>query len=309
VDLIIALLIFVISLIVLVKAAEYFIKASVRIGFFFGIPDFIIGITLVSIGTSLPELAASISAMLKGSSEVVSATIYGSNISNILLIFGLMATLYGGLKVRKDFLNGDLKYLLLSTFFLLFASLDGKIILWEGVLFVIFYGIYCAYALTTTREVSGLPNHESSLFNHVFTFFGAIIMIYFSSDYLVKSLLSISGTLGLGNEIIAATALALGTSLPEVTVALQAMRRGSAALVIGDVVGSNIFNTWFVIGVSSFMGNITVPLNFFIIGAPFLLGATFLYWMFAKDGKINKFEGMFFLLLYVVFIVKTLNLI
>ncbi len=309
-------IVFVISLYVLIKASEYFIDSAIEVGLVSGIPSFIIGVTIVSAGTSLPELASSIVAVLRNSSEIVVGNVVGSNIANIFLVAGIPAILCKRLLVSRENIKLDLLLLLGSALILTAMIWDGVFTLPEAILCVAGIVIYMTYIVKAEKARSKLNEKaikderteeekkeaKWAIFKALIIIVVCSLVIYLSAKYTVESIIKLSEILGIGQEIIAASALALGTSLPELAVSVLATRKGEADIVVGNIIGSNIFNTLAVMGISALFGTLIIPGSILRFGLPVMLIATLLFIFTLYDKKITRLEGWIAVSLYVLFI-------
>ena len=305
---------FIISLAVLIKAADYFTDSAIKLGTILGLPQFIIGVTIVSIGTSLPELASSISAVLKGVTDVVVGNVVGSNIANILLVIGLAAVLSkkGRLEVTRNLINLDLPLLAGGGIILMLMVLwDGRVTSGEGILALIGYSIYIHYTLRHKekkgKEKERVKKGKLNWKIILGLVFGAIF-IYYGANYAIESIIKISEILNIGTAVIALTAVAIGTSLPEIFVSVSAARKGNDAVALGNVFGSNLFNGFIVLGIPALIKTLDVTPVILSIGIPFFIAATLLYVISGITRKIYKWEGAMYLLIYILFIAKLFNL-
>ncbi len=298
--------IFIISLAVLIKSADYFTTLSRKFALVLGIPSFIIGVTVVAFGTSVPELFTSIIAVLNNASEVVPGVVIGSNISNILLVLGVCAIISKNLRIDIDIIAVHLPLLVGSAILLFFMLFDGIFTWKEGILLILAYVIYVMFS---KEEFKDHRERKEKIKSHdILMYILMIVLIYFGSKYTVESLIQISNSIGIGAEIIAATAVALGTSLPELMVSMQAILKKDLELSVGNILGSNIFNTSIVMGVSSLFGTIIIPSTIINFVLPFMLAITILYFFVSEDRTITKWEGWMMIILYLFFIGMTFGL-
>jgi len=337
---------FVLSLAVLIKSADYFTESSEKIGLSLKIPAFIVGIAIVSIGTSLPELSTSIIAVFKGQTEIVVANAVGSNIANILLVVGISAVAAKKMSVKRSLINLDLPLLAAATTILIFTLLDKKVSSLEGFILIATFGIYFFYIISSSKERSVLNHKElencedknekikekikeekgftfpptkasankflKKLWNYkpkiglgVFiTLFGSVFFIYLGAKYTIESLINIASDLNIGTAVITMSAVAVGTSLPELVVSVRAAMNKKYEIALGNVFGSNIFNALMVVGIPAVMSDLAIDDMTFYIGIPFLIAATILYIFSGISRKIYNWEGMMFLALYILFMLK-----
>jgi cation:H+ antiporter len=327
--------IFIVSLFILVKSADYFIGFSERLGLNLGIPQFIIGVTIISIGTSLPELISSLIAVFKDSTEIVAGNVVGSNIANILLIIGLTALFAKKLIVERDLIDIDLPLLASATAGLVVVVLwDGKVSWQEGIVALLAYSIYLLYTIRvrekeeigtksltrlilesfffrfrkkekvpTEREIKKESKLKLLLALAISGFF-----IWLGAEYTIRGVIEISRLLNIGTSVIALSAIAIGTSLPELAVSLKAVKRKNYEIALGNVFGSNIFNGSLIIGFCSLFKPLVVSSAVLAIAVPFLIISTLLYIFSGISRKIYHFEGAMYLLIYILFIGKLFGL-
>lgn len=298
--------IFIVSIFVLIKASDYFTHSAEKIGIYLGMPSFIVGVTIVAVGTSLPELVSSILAVVKGASEIVVGNVIGSNITNIFLILGFAAFFGKKIKTEHNIHYVDLPVLVASAFLFSFMIWDKKFSTFEAILLIFGMMIYLFYLTNgngkdKTKEVRRL-GWKNPVILVVSVFF-----IYLGAKYAIDSIIKISDILDVGKEIIALSAVALGTSLPELVVSIQAARKGKAEMAIGNVLGSNIFNTFAVMGIPAFFGTLIIPATIISFALPMMIAATLLFFFMMQEKVITRWEGAILLIFYVFFIGKVLN--
>jgi cation:H+ antiporter len=304
------LLIFVASLSLLVFSARFFTSAAEKIGDFLKMPQMVIGIFIVGIGTSLPELISGSLAVKQGTSEILSGNILGSNISNILLITGLAVVfsqvmLKRGIDLASTYLFIDLHFLIGSFFYFCMIAYDGVIKTPEALMGL---GIFIIYSLYLIRNVKSIDvtkeKKEKGPFPimSVGILLAACLGIYFGAEYTVSSLGKIAISLNVPSSIVALTLLSLGTTLPELVVNISAIRQGKAELAVGNVLGSCIFNTLVIPPVASLFGTITVPRDLLVFSLPVMAASGLLFYMLAADKKMSLYEGLLFVSIYIVFV-------
>ena len=323
------IIIFCASLFILIKAADYFTESAEKIGLALKISPFIIGVTIISIGTSLPELATSIIAVLQNQTAIVAANAIGSNIANILLIVGLAAIVAGKLVVKRSLIDVDLPLLASATALVVAVLWDRQVTLGEGGGSILAYAVYAAYTIKSdkavkaqaegimpgedipaTREKRHLhlrPGREWN-FKLIIILLLSVVFIYLGADWTVKAITNIALILGLPSSLIVMSAMAVGTSLPELVVSVGAARRGKFEIALGNIFGSNIFNILMVLGIPALFKTLSVDEKTFAIGIPFVIGSTVLYIFSGISKKIYNWEGMMYLLIYVLFIAKLFGL-
>lgn len=293
------------SLFVLNKASDYFTNFAEEIGIFFRLPSFIIGITIVSIGTSLPELVTGIVAAIIGgdATELVVANIVGSNITNILFVIGLASVIAVSLHVRKDLMKLDLPLLSLATaIFVLLLVWDGTYSFADAVISLGAYGVYLWYAFSGHDKVSYEKPKEKLNWKVPFGIIVSVIFIYLGAKYTVESVLMLGTIFNINAAILSLTAVAFGTSLPEVFVTLSAVRKKQYEIAIGNIFGSNIANVLFVGAIPALITPLRVSPEVLFVGIPFLIVSTLIYIIVSLDREVRNFEGAMFLFLYFIYI-------
>lgn len=293
------IILFVISLAVLLKASDWFVDAAEKIGLSFGVSPFIIGVTVVAFGTSLPELATSISAVLSGSSEIVIGNVVGSNISNILLVLGLSAVIGNTITIDYDVMQSEIPQLLGSVIFLWFALSDLHFSLLEAILFLVAAGLFLANFFKDKEEQEILI--KAKWIDYI-KLVGGGIGVYFSADYAIGAIQDISAVAGINTEFLALSLVAVGTSLPEVFVSLAAARKGKHGIAIGNVLGSNIFNSYVVFGASAFFGELRIPPHMLDFSLPFMAAVTLLFALISLRLKVGRWEGGLLFLFFIFYL-------
>ncbi len=292
-----------VSLAALLKGSDWFIDAAEQIGLSLGISPFIIGITIVAFGTSLPELATSIVAVLDNESEIVIGTVVGSNITNIALVLGLSALILGNIRLNNNVWQVDIPYLWGSAFLLWFVVREGGVEIYESILLLIGIGIFLGYSVRFDKSeylVETRPNWRTFLFLFIGGFF-----VWLGSDYTILAIKNLSRAAAIDPDIIAISAVALGTSLPEVIVSLNAARKGKADIAVGNVVGSNVFNTFVVIGIPSLLGELIIPATIHTLFLPLMVIMTILFGVMTNNREISRWEGALLILFYLFFLLET----
>lgn len=307
------IIIFVASTAVLIKGADWLLRSSERIGLAVGFSPIIVGIVIVGAGTSFPELISSIIAAVRGVSDLAAANAIGSNIANILLVAGIGAIVGKQLVVKKNIIDLDLPLLAIST--VIFGTIvwDREITVIEGVFLIAGYVLYLLYTIVYKDDEDVKPEEaipgaspeelkKSRVTWRDVSLLGAgIIGLSLGANYLVESVIHLSATLNIATGVIAATAVAVGTSMPEIIVSAKSAMQKNGEIALGNILGSNIFNMFVVVGVPAFFGTLTVDPQTFAIGIPFLGLTTLLLIISGISRRIHLWEGTMFLLLYVLF--------
>lgn len=319
-DLILYSAIFVISLAVLIKSSDYFTDAAEKFGLLIGLSPFIIGVTIVSIGTSLPELISSLFAVFSNSSEIVIGNVVGSNIANIFLVIGTASVISykQSINITYNLIRVDLPLFVGSAFLLALEVWDREFSKGEAWLLLLGYLMYVFYTLNGTEEQEVTENNEEekaikrnkkTVIRQLLIIIISSIFLYLGAKYTIDYLVKISEVLDIGKEIIAVTAVALGTSLPELIVTVNASLKGKAELAVGNVLGSNVFNTFVVMGVPGLIGTLTIPKTVIMGGLPTMIAGTLLLFFVAQDQQLTVWEGWLFFIFYGWFIGQTFGLL
>lgn len=296
----------------LVKGADWFVDGASGIAERFGIPQLVIGLTIVAMGTSLPEAAVSITAAMKGSADITIGNIVGSNILNILIILGLTA-LVTRVSVQNSTVKIEIPFMIFITAILLALGITGnEINLWEGIILWLLFLVYLLYLLKMAKqnpqmEEEGEKQEEAQpLWRLLVGVVVGICLIVLGSDVSVDAATVLARMMGMSERLIGLTIVALGTSLPELVTSVSAARKGKADIAIGNIVGSNIFNILFVVGTTALITPVAFAANF-IVDTAIAIGAGALLLLFVwKDKAIGKIAGFVFLIGYILYAVFAL---
>jgi len=303
------ILIFIASLVVVVKGSDYLLIGAEKLGLRAGLSPFIVGVTIVGIGTSLPELVSSLVAVSKGVTDVVVANAVGSNIANILLIGGFAAIITKGLKTKKDIIDLDIPLLALVTAIFYLVAKDGSIVLIDSIILVITYGVYLMYTLIYKEEgeafaeaaADALVEKPKITTKDMVLLVVGIVGLAVGAKYLIDSITSLAVLFDIAPGLIAVTAVAIGTSLPELLVSVKAAVRGQAEVALGNIFGSNLFNLLMVVGIPGLFGDLAIDEKTFTVGIPMLLIATVLFIISGISKSIHRLEAVMFLVIYLIF--------
>jgi cation:H+ antiporter len=335
------LLIMVVSMVILIQGSDFFVTQVTHIARLLKASDFVIGLTIVAFGTSLPELSSSIAAALYGNTELIMGNVIGSNLSNIALVLGIVSII-SLISISKEVYDREGVLLLALTVLFYIMSLNGIISFMEGILLLLIFVVYLLYLkesdsmieaqgkgivfrthyfgkLIVGKSLNNLKNfltfdsykdmftrnREFDIKNlvkySVFSFIGFLIIIY-SSKYLVNSALSVAEALGIGAGVVGLTVIAIGTSLPELFVSIMAAKRGKGDLVVGTILGSNIYNILIVVGISAIVSPLVVTYTSLYYSIPMLLLMTaYFMWFIRRDYVLRRREGIILLTIYLLF--------
>jgi len=309
-------LVFVASLALLVKASDVFTDSAERIGVGFGISPFIIGVTIVAVGTSTPELVSSVLAVMKGSPEIVAGNVMGSNVTNIFLILGISAIVGKKMVTSYQLANVDLPLFVGSAFLVSLMVMDGGFSLAEALLCLACLLVYLVYAVRAERVADRVKERFLEEEGIVITekrrpdlkvyakLSISLFFLYIGANYTVVSVVRLSEMVGIGTEIIAASAVALGTSLPELVVSVRAAAMNKPELAVGNILGSNIFNALGIMGISALFGALVISETITGFVMPMMIVATLLYFVVIWEKEITQWEGWMLVIFYVFFLGK-----
>jgi len=312
------LLIIAFTLFTLSKGADILVDEAVSLSIRWGIPKMIIGATIVSLGTTLPEATVSVLAAIEGNPDLALGNAVGSIIADTGLIIGL-AALVGTLPVVIDKINRQGRIQLMAGVMLVVVSLPffsngptGVIRQWMG---FVFLGLLVMYIVMTIRwakksdisESLGLEEENSNLAVQIIKLILGIALVIVSSKVLIPAVGVTAERIGIPQSVIAATLVAFGTSLPELVTAITAVRKGHGELAVGNIIGADILNVLFVVGSAAAVtsGGLAVPINFYWLQFPTMLIVLITFRIVAKNKRdvINKKEGLFLLGIYIIYIV------
>jgi cation:H+ antiporter len=289
------LLIFIISMAALIYGADFVINQSEKIAVHFNISSFVIGATLVAVGTSLPEMAVSMSASAKGSADIAVANVIGSTIFNISLVLGLVFLLAKKVQPKRDLFAKDSAWSLFPILTFILMGIDGKLSMIDGILFLCLMGAYLLFLI----DSNSMDEIDEDLLKEkfdwsktsLFLIIGFIFVIV-GANFAIESATSIARSFGISEWIIGLFLVAFGTSLPELIISVKSAINNNTDLAIGNIIGSNVANFTMVLGLSSIINPLNVNLNtyFFDISAAFVLS---LMLVFITANKLyNKSAGI-----------------
>lgn len=307
-------IILLLGFVLLIKCADIFVDGCSNIAKSLGIPSLIIGLTIVAFGTSAPEAAVSVTASIRGMNDISLGNVVGSNICNLLLILGVSG-LFGSLTAKRKIITRDFVYaifasvvmFILSFGFFIKGGREGVLTRTDGLILLCFLGIYL-YALVGDAVKSARTQEEKTKFNfldipRIIIGIGGIIL---GGQLVVNSATDIATMLNVSQNVIALTIVAIGTSLPELVTSLVASKKGEVDIAIGNVVGSNIFNVFFILGLSSAISPITYGFNSFVDIMVMLAASIGTYLLLLKNKRIGNKKGIVLLLWYVSYMIYIL---
>ncbi|MDE7423984.1 MAG: calcium/sodium antiporter [Lachnospiraceae bacterium] len=301
-EILIQAVLLVIGFVMLVKGADFFVEGASGIAGKFGIPQLVIGLTIVAMGTSAPEAAVSITAALGGSADLTVGNVVGSNIMNILVILGITA-IFVPVAIQKSTLQIELPFMIGISVLMVVLGYTGEVITRiEGVILGIFFCIYMAYLLYMAKkgkEEAQEENKEKPIWLLVVATIGGAALIVLGSDFVVDSASAIATVFGMSPSFIGLTIVAFGTSLPELVTSVTAARKGKADIAIGNIVGSNVFNILFVTGITAMITPVDYVLKHFFVDGFVMIGAGILLLLgVLRAKKLKRPVGVLMLLCY-----------
>ncbi|WP_017727791.1 calcium/sodium antiporter [Halalkalibacterium ligniniphilum] len=298
----------------LIKGADFFVKGASNISSLLRVPPILIGLTIVAFGTSSPEATVSIIASLEGNDDIALGNIVGSNIFNITFVLGITAFLYP-LKVENETIRKEIPFTLLASIALfvlmsdiaLHTSSSNLITRSDGIIFLLFFGIFMYYIFEVARNSREKTNNNSITTNetwgkNIFYTVIGLTAIIFGGDLVVNNSTAIAYTLGMSETLVGLTIVAVGTSLPELVTSITAAIKKESEIALGNIVGSNIFNILFILGISSVISPLVVDRKMFI-DVILMIFLTIVVFIFSRTKfKIGKIEGLILALSYIVYV-------
>jgi len=304
----------VIALFALVKGAGIFVTGAKQVGTALGMSKFAIGVLIVGFGTSLPEFASSVAAALDGSTEIVIANVVGSNITNILLVVGMLAVVGGGVVIKRDLIKTELPVFFIATTLFIAIIFDGSVDRVEALLLLGTFFAYVWYLFVDSRkedpveqiEKSKTSKLESKSFIYIAVGIAAVLVgAHFTVDMVVKIATAFEVPLGL----VSIAAIALGTSLPELFVSLRSIKDGEAELAIGNIFGSNAFNMLIVVSIPALITPLAADEVVMGLGIKILMAASAIFFVTGLAKQVMRWEGLMMLMFFLFFGVKLMDFI
>ena len=302
-ELVIQIALLAIGFLMLVKGADYFVDGAAGIATKFGIPQLVVGLTIVAMGTSAPEAAVSITGAMSGAADIAVGNVVGSNILNILIILGITGVI-ATVAVQKSTLMIEIPFMLLITLVLIVLGMTGNELTFvEGIVFWVLFIIYLAYLFVLAKKGTeeDVPEERPvwKLLLFILVGFGFVI---WGANISVNAATAIATAIGISEKFIGLTIVALGTSLPELVASVTAARKGNADIAIGNIVGSNIFNILFVLGTSALITPIPYQSTFLFDGVIAVLAGVLLWVATIRKRELNRGWGIVMLVCYAVYL-------
>ena len=310
------ILLILLGFVLLIKGADFLVDGASNIAKKFHISEIVIGLTVVSIGTSMPELFVSISSALEGYADMAIGNVVGSNIANLLLILGLASMIKPVFFKRETRLIEIPMCLGITLIFMLICNLGNDVTRLDGIILLVMFVMFIAYTIIMAfkgekfDKEDGEPEEtnskESKTIKDIFFLILGIVFLRVGGDLTVKNAVNVANFFHLSEKIISITILAIGTSLPELVTSVSAAIKGKSDIAIGNILGSNIFNMLLIIGVSSMISPITYNLSynvdmiFFVVGMLLLA----LFPVIPPKNKMTRWNGIIYLYMYVAYMIS-----
>ena len=312
-DIFIQLILLVVGFVMLIKGADWFVEGASKLADRFGIPQIIIGLTIVAMGTSAPEAAVSIAAALKGTAEITIGNVLGSNIMNILLILGLTAVIIP-LSVNKNTFRIEMPFVIaISAVLFGLGWFDGSLSRFDGAILLVLFVAFFVYLFVSAQKGSVTADEiksssQDKIWKMVLMIVIGGVLIVWGSNVTVDAATAIAKFFGWSDRLIGLTIVAFGTSLPELITSVTAGLKGKADIAVGNIVGSNIFNILFVVGLTAVITPVPYAASFLIDSIVCIATAVLLFVavLFAKGKKLNRFGGATMLGVFAVYFVYLL---
>lgn len=303
-EVVVQMILLVIGFVLLVKGADWFVEGASRVAERFGIPQLVIGLTIVAMGTSLPEAAVSVSAALKGSAEITIGNILGSNILNVLLILGLTAVITP-VAVQKSTIKYEIPYVVVVSAVLMgIGYADGVVGRLDGVILWILFIMYLLYLLKMAKSgadvIEEIPGDGKPMpvWKMLVMIVAGAAMIVLGSNLAVDAASGLARIFGMSERLIGLTIVAFGTSLPELVTSVTAAIKGKADIAVGNIVGSNIFNILFVVGTSALITPVVYASSFLVDSIAAIAVGIILWLLVFRKQKLNRLGGVILLVCY-----------
>ena len=303
---ILQLFVLLVGFLLLVKGADWFVEGAAGIAKKLGIPQLVIGLTIVAMGTSLPEAAVSITAALNSNSGITIGNIVGSNIFNILIILGITAVITN-VAIQKSTLYYEIPFMIgITILMMIFGITDSKVTFVEGIIFWILFIMFLGYLFVMSKkgvvqeegEAKDIPVWRCILFMLI-----GGIMVVKGSDFAVSGASEIARFFGMSERFIGLTIVAFGTSLPELVTSVTAAKKGNAGIAIGNIVGSNIFNILFIIGATTIICAVPFESKFIVDSIIAVISGIILWLGTIRNKELRKPFGVVMLLCYAAYFV------
>lgn len=311
---ILTIILFIVGFVLLIKGADWLVDGASSIAKKYKVSDLVIGLTIVSFGTSAPELVVNILASFSGSSDIAIGNVLGSNIANIFLILGICA-LISNLPLKKSTVFSEIPFTLIAAFLVGFLANTHlftsdpilQISRFEGIVLLVFFILFMGYIYTLTKQENDIIEEievKMSAKKSLLFISAGILAMFFGGNWVVEGAVEFAKYYGLSESFIGLTIVSIGTSLPELATSVMAARKGNADIAVGNIVGSNIFNIFWILGLSATIKNLPFPeiSNIDVAVTAFASVALLLSMTYGKKYSIGKIDGVLYILIYVVYV-------
>lgn len=305
---IISILLIVIGMVLVLWGADRLTDGAVAIAKRMNVPEIVIGLTIVAMGTSMPEFCVSFAGALKGTADLAVGNVVGSNIFNAMLIVGV-AAMVAPMSILKSTVKKDIPFAVFASLILFQLCLNNRITRIEAFVLLIMFAVFMIYTvmgakngMPTASEEEAKKNKSKGLFKDVFYVFAGLAALIVGSNIFVDNATEIAHLLGVSEAVIGLTIVAAGTSLPELATSIVAARKGQSAIAIGNVIGSNVFNILFIIGLTGVITPMQI-VGLTNIDFAVMLGSMLLLWLMSfTKYTLSRWEGAVLAVLYVVYV-------
>jgi len=305
-------IIFIVAMGVLIWGADLLIDQSERIALKFHIPEFIIGATLIALGTSLPEMAASIAASYNGNAQIAVANVIGSNVLNITLVLATVFLIAKNINPDRDFFAKDSTWALVPVLVFILMIIDGVISRFDALLLLLLMGSYLMFLLQDAKDIpeENIPELDEENFSWskvIPMVLAGLILVIIGAHFTVESASTIAKSFGISEWVIGIIMVSLGTSLPELTVSITAALKGKVDMAIGNIIGSNMANTTVVLGAAALVNPLSVNASSYVFDIATMLVATLILVFITANKLYNKSAGISLIIILGLFLNNTLQ--
>ncbi len=304
-----------IGFVLLIKGADFFVDGSSSVARQFKIPGLVIGMTIVAMGTSLPELSVSVTSSLAHHNQLAVSNVVGSNIFNLMVVLGCSA-LFSVLYVQKSVIKIDLPFSILAAAILaVMALVLGKVNRICGIIFLVLFAYFIWSMVHRTMVSRKTPAEEAEeaeedeeikilpLWQSLIYIIGGVVAIKFGGDFVVNSSVTVAKTIGVSETLIGLTIVACGTSLPELATSIVAAHKNELDMAVGNAVGSNIFNILAILGIAAVITPVTVAVENIIDTFVLIVFSAIVWLLCFRDKKLTKSKGIVMIVMYAVYLV------
>lgn len=288
---------------IVLRGADYLTDGAVAVAQRLKMPDLVIGLTIVALGTSMPEFFVSVTSAFKGTTDLAVANVVGSNIFNVLLIAGVAAAV-APMTISKGTVKRDIPVAVGASLILLVFGIYGVINRWTGLLFIVLLVAYTWFAIKTASpdDESGVEQKRYSVWRTVASLVGGLVMLVVGSEVFVSGATSVAGQLGVSDAVIGLTVVAGGTSLPELATSVVAARKGQSAIAMGNVIGSCVYNILLIVGVTGLISPMVIEGITSVDFGVMMLSIVMLWFFSYTKYKVERWEGLVMVAVFLVYI-------